>query len=74
MDNGENEHLGKNLGEMGTGHMGCPFSPNVHLPQGPFVNIWGNGIRALGVPVSPKCAFSPRDHLPQCPFAYIWGK
>ena len=49
---GQNEHWGKwapnaymkNLGEMGTKHLGyffpkCPFAPSGHLPQCPFLSI-----------------------------------
>ena len=51
----------KNLGEMGTEHLWypvrapkVPFSPkrpSAHLPWWPYANIWGNGHRALGVPL-----------------------
>ena len=73
MGSGENGHLGNNLGEMGTGHLGCSVSPNVHLSHWPFINIWGNGFRALeGTPLGNLgYSFPPNVHLPQCPFAYI---
>ena len=70
----------KHLEKIGTGHLGYPFPPNVHLPQVPIcpsahLHIFlGNGHRALGVPLFPKCPFVPSAHLPQCPFVNIWGK
>ena len=72
------------LGEMDIGHLGYPFSSNVHLPQVLICKHLGKmdtghlryPVRVLGVPLFPKCPFAlvPICTSAQFPQIYIFPK
>ena len=46
----------------------CPFAPSAHLPQCPFVNIWGKWTPGTWGTLFPQMSICLGAYLHQCPF------
>ena len=58
------------FGEIDIGHLGYPFSPNVHLPWCLFAPVPNSPKYAFSLNTHfPRYAFAPNIHFPKCQFA-----